>query len=261
MTKTAILTVSFGTTYPATRQATIGATEQTIQQAFPQAQIFRAFTSKIVIHRIQSHEGLHIDSLDEALTKIQAQGFDQLWIQSLHLIPGIEYEQVVAAADRVRSTFQSVVVGPPLLDTQADFLQVVSDLKQWYPDTQANAGVLWMGHGTAHQTFATYACLDHMLWGSKQYVGAVESYPGIDLEIRRLKHDGIERVTLQPFMLVAGNHAHQDMASSQPDSWQSQLEAAGIQVTPVLQGLGAYSEIQQLFVRHLRNAVNRRDTQ
>lgn len=255
MSKIAILVVSFGTTYVETRRTTIEAIETAIQQAFPEATVFRAFTSKIVVRRIQENEHQHVDSPVEALKHIQEQGFDELWVQSLHLTAGIEYEQAMAAVNQVRQSFRRVVIGPPLLHTQQDFLTVVTYLKQWYPVTQADEGVLWMGHGTVHQAFASYACLDHMLWGSHHYLGAVESYPEFPLESQRLQRDGIHHVILQPFMLVAGNHAHQDMASEQPGSWQSLLEATGIKVTPVLRGLGSYQQIQQLFVQHLRQAA------
>jgi len=260
MAKTAILLVSFGTTYPQTRHTTIDATAAAFQRAYPQATIFQAFTSSIVRQRIAANEGVTIDSPQAALHKIHAQGFTTLWVQSLHLIAGIEFAQVQTAVAACRDQFDQVVVGQPLLTTEADFKRATQFLQELHPVTQPHTGVLWMGHGTAHQTFATYACLDHMLMGTGHYLGAVESYPDFALELRRLKQDDVRAVTLQPFMLVAGNHAHHDMASAEKTSWQQQLKAAGIAVTPVLTGLGAYPTIQQAFITHLAQAVKGSDT-
>lgn len=112
-----------------------------------------------------------------------------------------------------------------------------------------------MGHGTAHSSFTTYACLDHMLAGTKSYVGAVESYPDITDELTRLKHAQIKKVYLQPLMMVAGNHAHNDMASDNPHSWKSIVDANNIDAQPRLKGLGEYPEIQQLFIEKLSKLI------
>lgn len=255
MSKTALLIVSFGTTYPETRHQTIEATEDAFRTAFPNAEVFRAFTSKIVVSRIKQNEGLSIDSPKQALAKIIAGGYDNLYVQSLHLIPGIEYHQVEAAVAKEAGHFKRVVIGRPLLNDFADYQATSAFLKQIGKPLAADEAVLFMGHGTANSAFTAYACLDHMLMGSQHYMGAVESYPDIQFEISRLKADGIKRVRLQPFMLVAGNHAHNDMASDAPDSWQSQLQRAGIQVRSQLKGMGEYPEIQQQFINHLKRQL------
>lgn len=260
MSRIALLVVSFGTTYKQTRQKTIAATEQAFQRAFPEADVFRAFTSKIVISRIQQHEGVVVATPAQALEKIQAAGYDTLYVQSLHLIPGIEYHQLLQQVRKVTPAFKQVVIGKPLLETFEDYQQVVTFLEQLHQPLDKNAAVLFMGHGTAHHAFTAYACLDHMLRGTRHYVGAVESYPDIDLELTRLKANGITKVTLQPLMLVAGNHAHQDMASTQPESWRSKLEAAGIKVASDLTGMGEYPEIQNLFIAHLKQQLNQQGT-
>jgi len=254
MSRTALLIVSFGTTYPQTRQETIEATENAFKQSFPDADFFRAFTSKIVISRIKKNEGIAIDTPKEALAKIIAAGYDTLLVQSLHLIPGIEYNQLLDQVDKVASQFKQVTVGKPLLTSFEDYQRVVAFLKDVVQPKSADEAVLFMGHGTAHSSFTAYACLDHMLMGSQHYMGAVESYPDIQFEIGRLKQDGVKKVILHPFMLVAGNHAHRDMASERPGSWQSQLEQAGFSVSAKLQGMGHYPTIQNMFIEHLKNA-------
>lgn len=112
-----------------------------------------------------------------------------------------------------------------------------------------------MGHGTADSAFTAYACLDHMLMGTGNYVGAVESYPDIDFEIQRLTNDGIQHVVMQPLMMVAGNHAHHDMASDSPTSWSSQLQVHGITADAKFIGLGEYPEIQQMYIDHLKQVM------
>jgi Cobalamin biosynthesis protein CbiK, Co2+ chelatase len=260
MSKTALLMVSFGTTYPETRHKTIEATENAFRAAFPDAEVFRAFTSKIVVSRIKKNEGLSIDSPQEALAKIIAGGYDTLYVQSLHLIPSIEYHQVETAVAKEADHFKRVVMSRPLLNDFADYQATIGFLKQIGSLLAADEAVLFMGHGTANSAFTAYACLDHMLMGSQHYMGAVESYPDIQFEISRLKADGVKHVRLQPFMLVAGNHAHNDMASDAPDSWQSQLQRAGIQVTSQLKGLGEYPEIQQQFITHLKRQLTATET-
>lgn len=257
MTKQAILAISFGTTYPETREKTIGETETAIKKAFPNYDVFRAFTSKIVRTRILQNEKIKIDSIDEALEKLKRLGYDEVYLQSLHIIPGIEYQLIKSAIKNYSGDFKKLVATAPLLDKFEDFEQLVGFLKKQSAYLPAGKAVLWMGHGTKHSAFTTYACLDHMLMGTKSYVGAVESYPDINDEIARLKHANIEKVYMQPLMMVAGNHAHNDMASDQPNSWKTTLKENGIVGHPVLKGLGEYSEIQKMFVNKLKIAMER----
>ncbi|MCH4164727.1 MAG: sirohydrochlorin cobaltochelatase [Lentilactobacillus diolivorans] len=255
MNRVAVLVVSFGTTYPQTRQKTIEATENAFRTAFPNTKVFRAFTSNVVISRIKAHEGLQIDTPEEALDRIKDEGFDTVYVQSLHMIPGIEYHRLLQQVAKVRDRFSKVVVGKPMLVSYTDYVKVINFLRGVGGTLADNEAVLFMGHGTSDRAFTAYACLDHMLMGSQHYLGAVESYPDIQFEINRLKKDGITRVRLQPFMLVAGNHAHQDMASDKPTSWKRLLEASGIQVDAQLKGMGEYPFIQQQFIEHLKKQL------
>ena len=255
MTKKAILAVSFGTTYPETREKTIGATEQALGKAFPDYDVFRAFTSKIVRRRIQEKENLTIDDPATALQKLAAQGYEEVVVQSLHIIPGIEYGIVKQVVADYQDQFKLLQCTQPLLDTFEDFQKMAAFLKKQSDYLPSGKAILWMGHGTAHSAFTTYACLDHMLMGTKSYVGAVESYPDVSDEIKRLEHAKISKVFMQPLMMVAGNHAHNDMASDEPDSWKSILKDHGIVAHPVLKGLGEYPEIQQMFVEKLQTTL------
>lgn len=255
MTKSAILIVSFGTTYPATRKKSIGAVEKAFQATFPDFKVFRAFTSTVVIKRIQKNEQVKIDTPAEALTKIHQAGFEEVYVQSLHLIPGIEYDMVKKVVDQFQATFKKIVLGAPLLKRFADYQRLTTFIKRMVLNQPAHSGLLLMGHGTANSAFTAYACLDHMLMGSGNYVGAVESYPDIDFEIQRLVKDGIDQVVLQPLMMVAGNHAHHDMVAASPTSWRAKLQAHGIAVDARLIGLGEYPDIQQLYIDHLKQVM------
>lgn len=255
MTKKAILAVSFGTTFPETREKTIGATERAIKKAFPGYDVFRAFTSKIVRHRIEEKEGLVIDDPATALNKLAAKGYEEVYVQSLHIIPGIEYGLVQETAKKYQDSFKVIKVTQPLLDTFEDFQRLVRFIANQSSKLPSGEAILWMGHGTAHSSFTTYACLDHMLAYTKSYVGAVESYPDVDDEIKRLKHAGITKAYTQPLMMVAGNHAHNDMASDDPQSWKSILENNGITAEPVLKGLGEYPEIHDMFIAKLKEIL------
>lgn len=175
-----------------------------------------------------------------------------MYLPSLHIIPGMEYGLVQQTVDKFRDQFKQLKLTQPLLDTFEDFQKLVAFLKAQSAALPNGEALLWMGHGTAHSSFTTYACLDHMLSGTKSYVGAVESYPDVRDEIKRLKADHVRKVYTQPLMMVAGNHAHNDMASDDPHSWKSILEASGISAEPVLKGLGQYPVIQQMFIDKLK---------
>lgn len=255
MVKSAILVVSFGTTYPETRKKSIGALEREFQKAFPETQVFRAFTSDVVIKRVQKNEHMKIDMPIEALAKIQQAGYQEVFVQPSHLIPGIEYDLLKKQVANFQSVFNKIVLGFPLLSTFADYQRVVAFIKQLYPDRQAHNGLLLMGHGTTDSAFTAYACLDHMLMGSGNYVGALESYPDIDFEIQRLLKADIQHVILQPLMMVAGNHAHHDMESAASTAWSSKLAANRITTDAKFIGLGEYPQIRQMYIECLKQLM------
>lgn len=255
MSKKAILAVSFGTTYKETRAKTIDATVSAIAQAFPDYVVRQAFTSTVVIKRINEQEGLHIDTPAEALQKLASAGFKEVYVQSLHFLPGIEYELLEKIVAEHQTDFEILKVTQPLLVNFADFEQITEFLQAPGLKLKPNEAILWMGHGSSHSSFTTYACLDHMLEGTPSYVGAVESYPDIQRAIAKLNADGVKRVCLHPLMLVAGNHAHNDMASTEPDSWKSLLEQNQMMVEPILKGLGEYPQIQTMFINKLQRLV------
>ncbi|MCG8706852.1 sirohydrochlorin cobaltochelatase [Brenneria sp. 4F2] len=256
--KKALLIISFGTSYPQTRAKNIDACEQFLAASYGDRHLFRAFTSEMIIRKLRQRDGLQIDNPAQALKRLADEGYQDVAIQSLHVINGDEYEKVLAEARAWRPRFERLALGTPLLSSFDDYRQLMDALQAQMPPLGADERVVFMGHGASHHAFSAYACLDHLMASSNfpALVGAVESYPEIDQIILRLQQQGVRKVHLMPLMLVAGDHATNDMASDDAGSWKSQLEAAGIETCCWLQGLGENAQIRQMFARHLEAALN-----
>lgn len=255
--KKALLIISFGTSYQQTRQKNIEACERQLSAAYPDRDLYRAFTSGMIIRKLQKRDGLQVDNPRQALERLVNEGYQDVAIQSLHVINGDEYEKIVSEVSAFSECFQRLVVGTPLLNSFADYQQLLIALENQMPPLAADERVVFMGHGTSHHAFSVYACLDHLMSSLNfpALVGAVESYPEIGHLIIRLRRQAVRKVHLMPLMLVAGDHAINDMASDEPDSWRSQLEAVGISTQSWLQGLGENPLIRQMFVQHLNAAL------
>ncbi|MCS3433979.1 sirohydrochlorin cobaltochelatase [Klebsiella sp. BIGb0407] len=259
--KKALLVISFGTSYPGTREKNIESCEKQLAAAFPDRDFFRAFTSSMIIRKLKQRDNLHIHNPEEILRHLHEQGYEDVAIQSLHVINGDEYEKIISQVEKYRPLFRSLRVGKPLLSSFEDYAQLIDALHLQLPSLEEDERVVFMGHGATHHAFSAYACLDHMMIhiGFPGRVGAVESYPEISLVIKGLKEENIRKVHLMPLMLVAGDHAINDMASDEEESWKTQLEQAGIAATPWLQGLGENNMIRQMFVEHLTQVMDSRE--
>ena len=254
--KKAILAVSFGTSYPDTLEQTIAATEQTLAQAFPDWEVRRAFTSGMIINKLRQRDGVEIDNVARAMDRLEAEGFTHVAVQSTHVMHGEEYEKMLAQLEPFRLRMQ-VSVGMPLLHSEADYTAVAEALLNWLPQPVEDEALVLMGHGTPHFANSAYAQMEHVLQArcGRVYVATVEGYPTLDSVKQQLgKCPEIKKVTLAPFMLVAGDHARNDMAGGE-DSWKAELEADGYEVRCVLQGLGQCPAIRALFADHCREAV------
>ncbi|EAY9564645.1 sirohydrochlorin cobaltochelatase [Salmonella enterica] len=256
--KKALLVVSFGTSYHDTCEKNIVACERDLAASCPDRDLFRAFTSGMIIRKLRQRDGIDIDTPFQALQKLAAQGYQDVAIQSLHIINGDEYEKIVREVQTLRPLFTRLTLGVPLLSSHNDYLQLMQALRQQMPSLRHTEKVVFMGHGASHHAFAAYACLDHMMTAQRfpARVGAVESYPEVDILIDSLRDEGVTGVHLMPLMLVAGDHAINDMASDDGDSWKMRFNAAGIPATPWLSGLGENPAIRAMFVAHLRQALN-----
>lgn len=248
--KSALIAVSFGTSYPETRKKTIEAVEEKLAQEYPEFDVFRAFTSNKVIKKIKEQEQMTILTVDQQMQKLIAEGYKEIYVQPLHIIPGSEYSKALHQAMRYKDQLELIKVGKPLLSSMEDYQKIVAWLEKLSQDLKTDEALVLMGHGSQHSAFTVYACLDHMLLEKPIFICAVESYPEITLLIERLKKSSYKKIKLYPLMLVAGDHATNDMASDEEDSWKSQLEQAGFAVEAYLKGMGEAAEIQQQFVEH-----------
>ena len=250
--KNVILVVSFGTSYNDSRDKTIGAVEDAIAAAYPDYEVRRAFTSQTIIDILAEREGLEIDNVEEAFERLIADGVQQVVVQPTHVMSGYEYDDLVAVVEKYRDQFVSVAMGAPLLSSDEDYSRVVEALcSATAEQDQDGTAIVFMGHGTEHEANASYAKLQDAFnaAGKTNYlVGTVEAAPSLDDMLSAVQAGGYTKVVLQPLMVVAGDHANNDMAGDEPDSHKSILEKEGFKVDTYIHGLGENPNIRNLFV-------------
>lgn len=257
--KKAILAVSFGTTHLDTLERTIGAIEGDLAAAFPDRALARAFTSGMVRRRLLEREGLRTDSPGEALERLQRAGYGDVVVQSTHVMNGEEWEKLVREARPYGDRFAALSFGSPLLTEAADYQAAAGALLERLPPAEAGQAVVFMGHGTEHHANAVYALLEYILhdMGRRDiHIGTVEGYPGFGEVCRRIGEQGdVERVLLLPLMIVAGDHAKNDLAGEDAGSWRAMLAKQGLAVDCRLEGLGENPAVRSIFVAHARRAA------
>lgn len=256
--KKAILAVSFGTSHEDTRKKTIDVIEADIEETFSGYALYRAWTSKIIIKKLLKENGTHIYTVTEAIEQMIADGIQQLIVQPTHIINGIENDIMKEEVLAFREQFDTISFGTPLLTTDEDNKQVIEALLQEFPDLKKEEALVLMGHGSTHYANAIYAALDYTfkdMGYENVFVGTVEAYPSMETTLRLVKEYAPEHVILTPFMIVAGEHAKNDMASMDKDSWKCRFEAAGFKVTCVVKGLGEYKGIRNVLLRHIEEAI------
>ena len=277
-----LLVVSFGTSFNDSRVADIKSIEDALQEANPDWSVRRAFTAQIIINHIQARDGEKIDNMEQALERAVANGVKQLVVQPTHLMHGAEYDEMCAAIDKVRDKFESVEIAEPMLGEVGSDATVINADKEavakavvaaalsesGYESTAAakEAGVAYvlMGHGTAHVAKVTYsqmAAQMDKLGYENVFIGTVEGEPedtSCEAVIAAVKEAGYTTVVLRPLMVVAGDHANNDMAGEDADSWLSQFTAAGCfeNVDCQISGLGRIADIQQLYIAHTKAAMD-----
>lgn len=255
--KPGILVVSFGTCHPETRANTIDAIEARIAKDYPQAYVYRAWTSSIIRKKLSQITGEKIPSVPEAMETMRRDGITDLLIQPTLVMNGIENDRMKEEALKYRDHFCSVCFGKPLISSTDDMRQIVRTLGTAFCLTNNEALVL-MGHGSEHPSNAVYAALDYMfkeMGNSHIYVGTVEAYPSLPVILKQLKGSGITHIHLAPFMTVAGDHAANDMAGNRENSWANICKEAGYKITCHLKGLGEYPQIQELFSQHIKQRI------
>ena len=265
--KDAIVIMSFGTTYPETRAKTITATADAIQAAHPGVKVVTAFTSHIVIKRTYENEGIKYPTPEEALEQLKEEGYTRIALTSFDVIPGIEYAYKTAVFNLYKDQFKKMTIGTPLMywmgqeEQRDDVLEFVKALDYELKDAKLakDEAVLFMAHGTPHPSNAFYPVINSRFHLTNppmrnSYVYTVEGWPSLNEAIHRLKRKGFKKVLLVPIMMVAGDHATNDMAGSEPDSHKSILEKEGFKVRAYIHGLGENPQIRQMFVNRANEA-------
>ena len=252
--KTALLVVSFGTTHLDTLEKTIAATENALAAAFPEFPLYRAFTSGIVRKRLKAKFDIHADSVEEAMTRIAADSFEQVIVQPTLLIPGEEYDKLCAAIEASAGNMK-VCIGKPLLCGDPDLDAIIRVLQEAYP-VDDDTILLLMGHGTEHSSNDIYIRLAQKMRqsGLAMHLCTVEGTPSFDDAIEELTSLPHRKVQLAPMLFVAGDHAKNDMAGDEPDSLRSMLKAKGYAVSCAIQGLGELADIRNMYVEKAREA-------
>lgn len=261
--KDAIVVMSFGTTYKETRAKTIDATVAAIQAAHPNTKVVTAFTSHIIRDRIQEKEGITYPTPEEALEQLKAEGYTRVALTNLNIIPGMEYNYDVAVYNLYKDQFKTMTLGTPLMywmgqEGQTDEVaEVVKAVSTQFPKVGEHDAVLIMAHGTPDPSNAYYAVIQDRIEeaGLKNtFIYTVEGTPNLEQVIPHLKAKGINHVTLMPMMMVAGDHANNDMAGDENDSHKSILEKEGFKVDTYLHGLGENQAIRAIFVERANEA-------
>ena len=279
---TELLVVSFGTSYNDSRRETIGAIENAIETAFPDYSVRRGFTSQIIIDHVKKRDNVAIDNVAEALNRAIDNGVKNLVVQPTHLMHGAEYDELTAALEGYKDKFESVKIAEPLLgEVGADATVINADKAAVAEAITAEAvkdagfdsldavkedgtAFVFMGHGTSHTAKVSYSQMQtqmEQLGYDNVFIGTVEGEPedtSCEAVIEKLKEAGYKKVILRPLMVVAGDHANNDMAGDDDDSWKSQFEASGAfdSIDTQIAGLGEIQAIQQLYVAHTQAAID-----
>ena len=277
-----ILVVSFGTSFNDSRAEDIGGVEKALQAAYPDWSVRRAFTAQIIINHVQARDDEKIDNMDQALERAVDNGVKNLVVQPTHLMHGAEYDELTEAVENYKDKFESVKIAEPLLgEVGADETAINEDKAAVAEAITAEAvktagfdsldvakeegtAFVFMGHGTSHTAKISYSQMQaqmEQLGYENVFIGTVEGEPedtACEAVIEKLKDAGYKKVILRPLMVVAGDHANNDMAGDDDDSWKSQFEASGAfdSIDTQIAGLGEIDAIQQLYVAHTQAAID-----
>ena len=261
--KDAIVVMTFGTTFAENRAKTIDATIEGIKAAHPGVKVVTAYTSHIIIDRVAANEGIKYPTPEEALAQLKAEGYTRVALTTLDIIPGMEYNYKLGVFNSYKQDFKKMTIGTPLMYWQGqeeqadDVTEVLEAFATQFPKTKKGEGIVIMAHGTPNIANAYYAVIQEKLQEmgyDNVFIETVEGWPSLETIIPKLKAKKIKKVTIMPFMMVAGDHANNDMAGSEEDSHKSILEKEGIKVEAYIHGLGENEAVRNVFVERANAA-------
>lgn len=250
--KKAILVVSFGSSHLDTLEKNIDKMEEQIGETFPEYGVYRAFTSGMILRKLKKVENLYFNTVKEALEQIAEDGVENVIVQPTHIINGIENDKMMCDVMEFTDRFRKIRVGRPLLTSVDDYKKSIHALMSEVGLGEGEMLVL-MGHGTDHHANSAYPTLEytfHSLGYNQVLVGTVDGFPDLRNVMTKLEISGMKKVVLLPFMLVAGDHAKNDMAG-EDDSWKTELEESGYQVRAKIKGLGEMRGIRNIYIEHI----------
>lgn len=259
MDKKAILVVSFGTSYLDSKEKTIERIAADIADSYPEYAVYQAYTSKMIINHILRRDNIKINNVCEAVDQILSDGIKHLVVQPTHILNGIENDIMKEDVLKYENQFETIRFGAPLLTSTEDNKEVLETVLAEY-NVDKKETYIFMGHGSDHYVNTVYAALDYMLkdFGYHNvYMATVEAYPGIENVLKQIKKQETKKINLIPFMIVSGDHANNDMAGDDEDSWKYILENNGYEVECHLKGLGEIKGIRQVLLNHLSSAISK----
>ena len=257
-----ILVTSFGTSFESSRSITIGAIESVLAERFPEYEVRRAFTSNIIRRILLERDKISVDGVPQALEKLAAEGVKKVVVMPTHIMEGEEYEnKIVKVVKEYEGRFDVIRIGRALLTNTRDLRHLAVILDQATAEFKApGTARVFMGHGTDHNANEAYAKLQQMITDrgmNDMFIGTVEAAPTLEDMVKIVKDGGFDSVVLSPLMIVAGDHAHNDMAGDQEDSWKNVFEKAGIKATCRITGLGSDWRVQRMIAYHCKEAIEK----
>lgn len=267
----ALLVVSFGTSFKETREKTICALEEDLRKAFPDRDFYRAWTSNRIIKKVGEQEGLKVDTIEEAVLHMKADGVTDVLVQPTHMTDGYENDRLIKLLMNMKSSFERIVCGKPMLVSEDDLDYMSRAVLSEFPEVkEGNAALVLMGHGSPvkgekegyepdrdpNRVYVEQEQSFRRLGYDNVFIGTVEAVPTLEDTTAALKagFPAPGRVYIAPYLIVAGDHATNDMAGDSPDSWKNVIKQEGYEVVPVIRGLGEYPSVRARFVEHARDA-------
>lgn len=259
--KKAILVVSFGTSHVDALRNSIEKIENRIREEFKEYKVFRAFTAHRIIKKLKERNNLDILTPEEGLESLKKQGFEEVIVQPLHLIPGEEFDYIKGIVEKNKENFRELKLGRPIFFYQGinglpeDYSMFINSIKYVF---QGEESVILFGHGTEHPANAVYGMLQTVLIDEDYenvFIATLEGYPTIENVVKKLKKKGIKKTKLIPLLLVCGDHVKNDMASDEENSLKSKLQKEGIEVTLHMHGLGEYDSFKELYINRIYDSI------